>query len=101
VNQALGWDAKENLNKAPKDRTTKHLSDLTNSIRECGITFDVWEKKDGDGRGSGIYDFTSLMGSDKKILMKSLPEKLPEVLKPGRAGESVVKLWKVQIVTHM
>jgi hypothetical protein len=41
------------------------------------------------------------MGSDKKILMKSLPEKLPEVLKPGRAGESVVKLWKVQIVTHM
>ena len=32
-----------------------------------------WEKLNADGRNSGIYDFTSLMGSDKKILLEMLP----------------------------
>jgi hypothetical protein len=55
VNQALGWDAKENLNKAPKDRTTKHLSDLTDSIRECGITFDVYGRRRTEMEGEVVF----------------------------------------------
>ena len=75
-------------------RTTKHLSDLVGAISSCGVSFNVWEKMDGNGKGSGIYDFTSLMGSDKKILMKKLPDKLEGVVK-SETSETVVKIWKV------
>ncbi|CAB4023222.1 Hypothetical predicted protein [Paramuricea clavata] len=53
----------------------------------------MWEKKDGDGKGSGIHHFTSLMGSDKKLLLRTLPDKLPGVIRPETSA-TVVKLWK-------
>jgi hypothetical protein len=57
------------------------------------MSFNVWEKRNADGKGSGIHDFTSLMGSDKKQLMKDLPDKLHGVIKPTQS-ESVIKVWK-------
>ena len=38
-------------------------------INSLGITFSVWEKNNADRKGSGTYDWTSLMGSDKKKLL--------------------------------
>ena len=58
------------------------------------MSFNVWEKKNADGKGSGCYDFTSLMGSDKKILLKELPPKLHGILKP-ETKDVVIKIWKV------
>ncbi|CAB3983147.1 Hypothetical predicted protein [Paramuricea clavata] len=93
VNESLEWDIKGNGNKAPKDRTSKHLSDIVTCIQACGVSFNVWEKRNGDGKGSGVYDFTSLMGSDKKKLLRDLPDKLDGVIKPTQS-ESVIKIWK-------
>ena len=94
VDAALEWDKKENLNKAPKDRSSKHLSDLLDCIHKCGMTFNVWEKENADGKGSGMHEFTNLMGSEKKKLMGDLPDKLHRVIKPT-TSDSVVKMWKV------
>ena len=94
MSECLEWDIKDNTNKPPKDRTNKPLSDLVECIQACGISFNVWEKRNADGKGSGMHDFTSLMGSDKKWLMNYLPDKLHEVVKPNRS-ESVIKIWKV------
>ena len=82
INDAIEWDKKENLNKLPIQKTEHHLQGLIQCIHSCGITFDVWEKMDGDGRASSIHDFTSLMGTDKKLLLKFLPDKLKEVVRP-------------------
>ena len=96
VRDAIEWDRGDNLSKAPKDRTTKHLDELVEAISSCGVCFNVWEKRDGDGKGSGVFDFTSLMGNDKKVLLKRLPSKLAGITgtRPGYS-EVVVKLWKV------
>ncbi|XP_028516288.1 uncharacterized protein LOC114575505 [Exaiptasia diaphana] len=93
VTEAIEWDTKENLNKAPSQRTNTHLDQLKEVINSCGVSFNVWEKKNGDGKGSGIYDFTSLMGSDKKLLLESLPSKLKGIIKPT-TSDTVIKLWK-------
>jgi hypothetical protein len=37
VNEALEWDFKDNGNKPPKDRKSKHLSDLVECIQELGM----------------------------------------------------------------
>jgi hypothetical protein len=71
-----------------------HLDALIGAINNCGVCFQVWEKKDADGKRSGTYDFTSLMGNDKKLLLKHLHEKLPGVIKSD-ASASVIKIWKV------
>ena len=65
---------------------TVHLDNLIQAIFSCGVSFTVWEKLNADGKGSGLYDFTSLMGADKKILLEKLPTKLE-----GK----VFKIWKV------
>lgn len=96
MNGAIEWDTKDNINKAPKDRNTKHLTDIIDAIQECGVSFNVWEKKNADGKGSGVYEFTSLTGSDKKRLLKHLPDKLKDVINPHES-DSVVKIWKVII----
>jgi hypothetical protein len=70
------------------------VDDLVGAINSCGVTFNIWEKMDADGRGSGISDFTSLMGSDKKLLLNKLPNKLGAVTRP-EISETVVKIWKV------
>ena len=52
------------------------------------------KKKDANGKGSGLYDFTSLMRNDKKILLEMLPSKLGEVLN-AKSCATVVQIWKV------
>ena len=55
--------------------TLRCLIDLINA---CGVTFTVWEKKDGEGKGIGKMDWTSLMGDEKKKVLRYLPSKLQE-----------------------
>lgn len=64
-------------------------------INSLGITFLVWEKNNADGKGSGTYDWTSLIGSDKKKLLHLLPTQLEsrDILFP-EANETVIKIWR-------
>ena len=94
VKEALNRDSKENLNKAPSNRSTVHLDNIVRAICSCGVSFSVWERQNADGKGSGVYDFTSLMGSDKKILLEKLPSKLEGVITPATSS-TVIKIWKV------
>ena len=95
MDQALEWDM-ENLPRAPKNRCSKHLDDLVKVINECGVCFNVWAKRDADEKDSGIHDFTSLMGSDKKLLIRNLPEKLKNCINP-HCSDTVIELWKVNM----
>lgn len=91
----IEWDKKENLNKPPiQQRQNKHQDDLLKAIRSCGLTFDIWEKQDANGKAVCCTIFTSLMGSDKKLLLKTLPDKLDGIIKP-ETSETVVQIWKV------
>ncbi|XP_048584929.1 uncharacterized protein LOC116603099 [Nematostella vectensis] len=93
IEDAMQWDEKEKISKRSNKGSTSHLSQLVQTIRSCGVSFQVWEKLNADGRGSGTYDFTSLMGSDRKKLLKKLPEKLIGVLQPSTAAR-VAEIWK-------
>jgi hypothetical protein len=80
INEALEWDVRDNTHKAPKDRTSKPLSDLISQVHPgmwCFI------------RCVGEHDFTSLMGSHKKLLMKHLPDKLNGIIKPKNCNSVV------------
>ena len=35
---------------------------LVKDIIKAGITFNVWEKQNADRKGSGLYNWTSLLG---------------------------------------
>lgn len=94
VLEALEWDKKNNFNKPPSQRSATHLTALIKAFVSCGISFNVWEKTDADGKGSGLYDFTSLMGDEKKLLLRILPQKLRGVIKPETC-ETVIQIWEV------
>ena len=57
------------------------------------MSFDIWEKKNADGKGSGTYDFTSLLGTDKKKLMRELPSELDGVIRPDTSN-TVKQIWE-------
>ena len=70
-------------------------TELVTAIQECGVSFHVWEKEGEDGRGMDEYDWTSLDGSDKKNLLRHLPNKLQRILHSDTAA-AVIKIWKVR-----
>jgi len=70
IRDALQWDQKDNWDKKLAAQKNIYLNELQKTVRSCGISFDIWEKTNADGKGSGQYDFTSLPGSDKKKITK-------------------------------
>ena len=71
----IEWDDEEaRKNKVSNPKAIgQHLQEAVQTINKCGVTFHVWEKKNADGKGSGTYDWTSLMGNEKKTVAKNLP----------------------------
>ena len=60
----------------------------------CLLTY-IWNAKDGQGgRSKDSYEWTSLRGHDKRVLMNKLPEKIPSLI-TGFVGDNVKKLWDV------
>lgn len=92
IEDVMQWDQKESL-LTPTGKKKIHLDKLTQAINSCGVSFSVWEKRNADGRGSGTWDWTSLMGDDRKTLLKNLPCKLEPLLQQDTA-KTVVELWK-------
>ena len=60
----------------------------------CKVTFRVWEKRNPDGRPSGLYDSTSLMGSDMKKVLRLLPDRFSELLRP-EIQDRMKSIWNV------
>jgi hypothetical protein len=87
------WDLREDPKKKRGEPKTVHKDKLVQTIRSCGVTFDIWEKTDGNGKSIGEYDFTSLLGSDKKKILNELPEKLTGEVIHLNTCDKVVKIW--------
>ena len=94
VKEAVNRDIKENLAKRPRDQTQTHLDNLVKAFCSCGVTFSVWEKSDADQRKSGLHDFTSLMGTDKKLVLGKLSTKLDGIITPATSS-AVINLLPV------
>lgn len=97
IEDAMEWDDQEDFLKKRGEPKGCHLRHLTQVINSCGITFSVWEKKDGDGKRMGKMDWMSLMGDERKKLLKNLPAKL-ECSKDSihrNTAQTVIKIWKV------
>ncbi len=80
IQECLDWDKEDELDRCRGAERGIHLKKLINTIGSCGISFDVWEKRDADRKSSGRHDWTSLLGSDKKRLLAELLPKLVDVL---------------------
>ena len=98
IEDAMELDDKDDFFKKKGEPKGTHLRKLTQLINSCGVTFSVWEKKDGDGKGMGKIDWTSLMGDEKKKLLRTLTTKLRESNDVIHADskDTVVKLWLVR-----
>ncbi|XP_028417141.1 uncharacterized protein LOC114541415 [Dendronephthya gigantea] len=93
VNECVNWDKEDEMDIMKGDERGVHLSNLVEVIRSCGVSFNVWEKRDVNGRTSGQYEWTSLMGHDKKILLAELPEKMGLFLHP-ETSNLVAQIWR-------
>lgn len=65
---------KVDLRKKREDKRGCYLKKFIKEMNKIGIIFNVQEKKNVDGKGSGLYDWISLLGLDKKKLMNKLFE---------------------------
>ena len=81
VSECSDWDHEVVLDKKGEAKGT-HLKNLIQVIRSCSVSFGVWEQKNADGKAKGKYDCRSLLGSDKKILLADLPNKVHNTLRP-------------------
>lgn len=79
--------------RSPTD--TPFIKKLEATISESGVTFRVWEKRDASGKPSGIYDWTSLKGSDMKKVLQSLPSHFSSLLQ-AEIQEIMAKIWMVR-----
>ena len=96
MDEMIEWDDEDALkNKvANPPPIGQHLQKAVKEINACGISFHVWEKKNADGKGSGTCDWTSLMGNEKKLLLKMLPDRFPSFLRKETV-KTVETIWKV------
>ena len=94
ITEVMERDGEADLSKGKGEKKGIYLETLINTIKNIGISFSIWEKKNADGKGSGSYEWTSLIGSDKKKLMELLPSQLQEkdILFP-ETKDTVIQLW--------
>ena len=64
------------------------LKKLIEEINSCGVVFSIRVPS------KNKREFTSLTGTERKKLLKLLPEKLKNC-QPGQYTEKVKKLWEV------
>ena len=86
VLEMVEWDAVEG---ASPLSSGKHLNNLLKVISSLGVSFAVWQSK----KQGKDFEFTSLMGPDKVVVLEKLPEKFPDLLHPETCGE-VKWLWE-------
>jgi len=63
IDDAMERDDQDNIHMMQREKHEwgKYLRKLA-EISRCWVTFNVWKKKNADGKASGIVDSTSLMG---------------------------------------
>ncbi len=73
----------------------KYLDKLEKAVREIGVTFRVWEVVESNGKRNGKYDCTSLMGNDKKKVMRNLPTQFATLIPDEQIATTMADVWIV------
>ena len=60
---------------------------------ECKVTFRIWEARDESGKPSGKYEWTSVMGTDLKKILRILPSSFSDLLRP-EIQTTMCQIWK-------
>jgi len=92
IDEVLERDAVEDFQKTRGQQKGLHLSKLIKSINDLGISFSIWNRRNADGSESPIKEFTSLLGSQKKKLLKKFPSKFDEFLNTETLS-TVKQIW--------
>lgn len=96
INSTIQRDKKQEL----LDKTLEkgmYQNRMLTAIKKCGITFNIWLRSDENGYATDKYDWTSLMGMDKKKLLKSLPQYFEEYISSATLS-TVTKIWQVYLI---
>jgi hypothetical protein len=95
IEDSVNLDHKNSIGK--KTQTNNCVNELVTCIRNCGVSFSIWENKVKDGRGDCLknLEWTSLTGSDLKKLLHALPTHLQmsNCMKTV-SKEKVIAVWK-------
>ena len=81
----------DNKDKAPKDKDTIHLKEFLATVHSLGVSFNVYRK-------DNKWEWSSLLGGEKRVLLRKLPELLYKFL-PENKIEATKNLWIVSIQT--
>ena len=82
----------DNRTKTGRQKTQAHLQDFLSTVRSLGITFNVYQLADK-------WEWTSLLGKEKKILLRKLPNQFEKFL-PAAKVEMTQVLWNVSVVIY-
>ena len=53
IEDVLEWDKTEDISKKRCEERGIHLQNLINTIKSCGVSFNIWQKTNADGKGVG------------------------------------------------
>ena len=91
ISGAMNHDAKHNGHIRDVLRRPMVLN-LLKAIRNCGVSFNIYINK----KEAGGFDFTSLVGNERKKLLCQLPSKMSEC-QPQDYCEVIKQIWEVAI----
>lgn len=92
IDEAMEFDAVDDFTKPRGQPKGLHLLTLIKSINDLGISFSIWNKRNADGSESNIIEFTSLLGTQKKKLLKAFPTTFHEFLRQETVN-TLKKIW--------
>ena len=55
LEDVIQWDMRDDINKKKGEKKGVHRERLQAAVRSCGVSFDIWEKTNADGKGSGTF----------------------------------------------
>lgn len=95
INSALDWDQRIELDRTRGQEKGVHSKQTVQHICNLGISFKVWEETNADGKASGRYAWTSLIGDDKKKLLRHFPrhENTINIFQDKQLGKQVIDVW--------
>ena len=96
-NLILYADSRDHASREHRGEDANNLRQLERAIRSCGVSFQIWQKREPTGKPiPGSFDWTALTGKHKLQVLKMLPEKM-SVLLPDGISPRVAALWKVSV----
>ena len=100
VHEAVHWDEVDNWKKRKCEQKNIHLDHLRDTIRSCGVSFDIWEKTNADTNCQRIWPirYHKFFGPDKKKL-KEHPDKCEGVIRSADESE-VENIWVKFFIIH-